>query len=297
MENFTERLRAACNETKSLVCVGLDVAPDLIPEAVLNIGTDRGSVRAGARACYRFNRAIVDATADLVCAYKPNLAFYEAQGLPGVMTLMRTVKYIRQTAPHSIIIGDSKMGDIGSTAKSYAAAMFDVLDFDAVTINAWGGRDTAEPWLSYPDRGTFIWCRGSNIGSGDFQDLNVINPQDESLEPMYLRMARKSRTWSTEGNIGLIVGATAPEQLNKVRTVCPDVPLLIPGIGVQGGDLESTVKAGVTADGIAIINSSRGIIYASPGADYAEAARDAAAMLRNEINRFLCDMELGWPLT
>ncbi len=294
MISFVDRLREACNRTRSLVCVGLDVDPDEIPDSI-SPGDD-ASVKARANACIRFNKAIIDATADLVCAYKPNLAFYEAQGIPGVVALSRTIKYIRQVAPNSVIIGDSKMGDIGTTAKAYAKAMFDVLEFDAVTINAWGGQDTAKPWLARAERGAFIWCRGSNQGSSDFQDLTVIDAA-ESPEPLYLRMARESRSWSKKGNLGLVMGATAPQQLIDVRKVCPDLPLLIPGIGAQGGDLKDTVYHGVVPGGIAIFNSSRGIIYASKGPNYAEAAQDAAAKLREDINGTLAEKGLGWPLT
>ena len=157
MPTFTNRLRAACDATQSLVCVGLDVNPEAMPIADVA----------------DFNRAIVNATSDLVCAYKPNLAFYEALGLPGLRALEATVTHIRQAAPHSIIIGDCKRGDIGSTATAYAAAMFNVWGFDAVTINPWGGLDTVAPWLADPERGAFVWCRGSNPGAADLQDLTV----------------------------------------------------------------------------------------------------------------------------
>jgi orotidine-5'-phosphate decarboxylase len=242
----------------------------------------------------KFNRAIVDATADLVCAYKPNLAFYEAEGLHGVLALQKTIEYIRDTAPHTVIIGDSKMGDIGTTAEAYAKAMFDVLGFDAVTINAWGGHDTVEPWLAKPERGAFIWCRGSNEGSADFQDLKVIDT-DENYDPLYLHMARRAQKWSKYDNLGLVMGATAPGQMAEVREACPNIPLLIPGVGVQGGDLEEAVRYGVDAEGrMAIINSSRGIIYASSSDDYAFAARKAAGDLRDDINATLDEMGLGW---
>ena len=287
---FVDRLRAACDETQSLVCVGLDVDPDKIPEAL----GPRSGARARARACIKFNRAIVDATADLVCAFKPNLAFYEAEGLHGILALQKTIDYIRDTAPHAVVIGDSKMGDIGTTAEAYAKAMFGVLKFDAVTINAWGGHDTAAPWLENPERGAFVWCRGSNDGSADFQDLNVIGT-DEVPVPLYLHMARQSQNWSEHDNLGLVMGATASKQMKSVRKACPTVPLLIPGIGPQGGDLEEAVRYGVDAEGrMAIINSSRGIIYASSGDDYASAARKAAGNLRDNINRVLDEMGLGW---
>ena len=290
MTTFVDRLNAACDATQSLVCVGLDVDDWRVRDAVVAATGARGD-----RVTERFNRDIVDATADLACAYKFNMAFYEVQRLAGLRALDKTIEHIRQTAPHAIIIGDNKLGDIGSTASTYAKAMFEVLDFDAATINAWGGQDTVEPWLAYKNKGSFIWCRGSNPGSAEFQDLEVIDP-DGIPGPLYLRMARRSCEWNTKRNLGLVAGATAPEQLAAIRQVCPEMPLLIPGVGAQGGDLKATVCNGV--DKItgrnAIINSSRGIIYASSGADYAAAARRATERLRDAINAALDDMGLGW---
>ncbi len=278
MPTFIERLHAASETTQSLLCVGLDPDPARlpVPDAV------------------EFNRSIVSATADLVCAYKPNLAFYEASGLPGLKTLEKTVEHIRDSAPHSIIIGDCKRGDIDSSAAAYATAMFDVWGFDAVTVNPWGGMDTVEPWLTNPERGAFIWCRGSNRGAADIQDLPV-EGVGNLTQPVYLRLARRSQQRASQGNLGLVVGATAPQQLADVRSICPDLPLLIPGIGAQGGDLADSVRCGVDARGrMAVINASRSVIYASTGVDYASAARHAAFTLRNEINATLGDMGLGW---
>ena len=280
MDNFTARLRAACDAAQSLVCVGLDVDPAALPIAD----------------AAEFNRAIVDATADLVCAYKPNLAFYEAMGMDGMRALETTLAHIRQEAPRAIIIGDGKRGDIGSTAVAYARAMFEVWGFDAVTLNPWGGMDTLAPWLDDPQRGGFVWCRGSNPGAADLQDLTVGAADGGAAEPVYLHLARRVQTYAGSGNLGLVVGATVPAQLAAVRRVCPNLPLLIPGIGAQGGDLEATVRNGVDAAGRnAIISSSRGIIYASRGPDYAEAARRATANLRDSINATLDGMGLGWP--
>ena len=289
MTTFVDRLNTACDATQSLVCVGLDVDDGRVRDAVVGATGARRD-----RVTVRFNRDIVDATADLTCAYKFSMAFYEAQKLAGLIALDKTIKYIRKAAPHAIIIGDNKLGDIGSTASAYAKAMFGVLKFDAVTINAWGGHDTVEPWLAYKDRCSFIWCRGSNPGSAEFQDLKVFNPGSKE-EFLYLRMARRSRDWNKDRNLGLVAGATAPEQLAAIREVCPDMPLLIPGVGAQGGDLEASVRYGVDAVGRnAIISSSRDIIYASSGADYAEAARLATMQLRDAINATLDDMGLGW---
>lgn len=278
MPAFTERLRAASEAMQSLLCVGLDPDPARLPAAD----------------AAEFNRSIVSATADLVCAYKPNLAFYEALGLPGLKALEATVQHIRDSAPHCIVIGDCKRGDIDSSAVAYATAMFDVWGFDAVTVNPWGGMDTVEPWLTNPERGAFIWCRGSNRGAADIQDLAVSGVGNLN-QPLYLRLARRSQQRATHGNLGLVVGATAPQQLADVRGICPDLPILIPGIGAQGGDLSDSVRCGVDAGGrLAVINASRSVIYASSGADYASAARRAASTLRDEINSTLDGMALGW---
>jgi orotidine-5'-phosphate decarboxylase len=278
MPAFTERLRTASEATQSLLCVGLDPDPARlpVPDAV------------------EFNRSIVSATADLVCAYKPNLAFYEAMGRPGFKALEKTVKYIRGAAPHCIIIGDCKRGDIDASAAAYATAMFDVWGFDAVTVNPWGGMDTVEPWLTNAEKGAFIWCRGSNRGAADIQDLAVSgvgNPE----QPLYLSLARRAQQRASQGNLGLVVGATASQQLADVRGSCPDLPILIPGIGAQGGDLADSVRCGVDVGGrLAIINASRSVIYASSGAKYAEAARRAASTLRDEISATLNGLGLGW---
>ena len=278
MPTFADRLRAAGEAAGSLVCVGLDPDPALLPISD----------------AAEFNRAIVSATADLVCAYKPNLAFYEAMGLPGLRVLEATIAHVRQAAPHSVIIGDAKRGDIDNSASAYVAAMFGVWGFDAVTVNPWGGMDTVEPWLANPERGAFIWCRGSNPGAADLQELNVSDGGNDP-EPAYLRLARRFQPAAARGNLGLVVGATAPEQLAAVREVCPHLPILVPGVGAQGGDLAAAVRCGVDADGrLAIINSSRGIIYASSGADYADVARRRARELRDGINATLDDMGLGW---
>ena len=278
MSVFTERIRRAGEATSSLVCVGLDPDPALMP-----VGDT-----------FEFNRAIVDATAAVACSYKPNLAFYEALGLEGLAALERTISHIRDAAPDAVIIGDAKRGDIGPSARAYAKAMFEVWEFDAITVNAWGGSDSVEPFLEDESRGVFVWCRGSNPGSGDFQDLVVGDGEKDTR--LYEAMARACSEWNTRGNVGLVVGATVPEQLAAVRQMCPGMPLLVPGVGAQGGELESAVRAGVDAgDRLALINSSRGIIYASRGADFAEEAGKAALALRDAINDVLVRDGFGWP--
>ena len=278
MLSFLSRLERACEANRSLLCVGLDVDPTRMPV---------GDV-------LEFNRAVIDATFDLVCAYKPNLAFYEALGLPGLKALEGTIDYIRRNAPQVIILGDAKRGDIDLSGQAYARAMFHVWGFDAVTVNAWGGHDTLSAFLDDPGHGVFIWCRGSNPGSGDLQDLTVHT--EKGRVPLYQHLARVAAAWNAHGNVALVMGATYPEQLAEVRAICPDMPLLIPGVGTQGGDLESAVRLGTDGRGrLAIINSSRGIIYASDGPDFAQAARREAGRLRDAINQILESGGKGWP--
>ena len=278
MITFADKILRACEASRSLLCVGLDPDPAQMPLADV----------------FEFNRAIVDATAPVACAFKPNLAFYEALGAPGLGALERTVTHIRDVAKSAVIIGDAKRGDIGPSAEAYARAMFEVWGFDAVTVNAWGGRDTVEPFLGDESRGVFVWCRGSNSGSGDFQDLRIVG-NGQGI-PLYERVARACKEWNVRGNVGLVVGATVPDQLEAVRRLCPDMPLLVPGVGAQGGDLEAAVRAGVDAGGrMALINSSRGIIYASRERNFADAAGHAALTLRNAINTVLDKDGLGWP--
>ena len=277
MPTFLEQLDQACETSQSLVCVGLDPEPSRLPvPEVLD-----------------FNRAIIDATADLVCAYKPNLSFYEALGIPGLQALEQTIGHIRQVAPHVQLIADAKRGDGGPSAAAYARAMFQVWGVDAVTVNPWGGGETIQPYLEDESKGVYVWCRGSYASAADLQDLMVVSPYGKV--PVYEHLARTSLDWNGNGNVGLVVGATVPEQLESVRSICPDAPLLIPGIGAQGGDLEASVRNGTDRRGRrAVINSSRGVIYASAGADFAEAARQATATLRDAINRTLEAEGKGW---
>lgn len=277
MSKFVDLIHGACNSARSLVCVGLDPDPALMP----------------APGVLEFNRAIVDATAGAACAYKPNLAFYEALGMDGLRSLEGTIAHIRRTAPNAVIIGDAKRGDIGPSARAYARAMLDVWGFDAATVNPWGGSDSIEPFLEDETKGVFVWCRGSNPGSGDFQDLNTTGAEPG---PLYEKVARACSAWNEKGNVGLVAGATAPEQLTALRLLCPDMPLLVPGVGAQGGDLEAAVRAGVDGQGrLALINSSRGIIYSSQGSDFASAASQAAETLRDSINAVLEEDGQGWP--
>ncbi len=263
--NFLEKLITASRKNDSLLCIGLDPDPRLMPDKV---------------GVFEFNKAIIDATADLVCAYKPNFAFYEALGNEGLDALRQTVKYIPDSIP---VIGDAKRGDIGNTAKAYATVIFSDFNFDATTVNPYLGFDSLEPFIQYQDKGVFILCRTSNAGAIDFQSLRCV----EHDRPLFEVVALKASEWNVHGNIGLVVGATYPEELKLIRQNHPDMPLLIPGIGAQGGDLELTIRYGVDAKGErAIINSSRQIIYASREKDFAGAARKAASELREQINQY-----------
>ncbi len=271
--NFIEKLTKATKKNKSLLCVGLDPDPERMPEKI---------------SVAEFNKGIIDATSDLVCAYKPNLAFYEALGSEGLAALEQTIEHIPDYIP---IIGDAKRGDIGNTAKAYAKSIFAHYNFDAATVNPYSGFDSIEPFIRYKDKGIFILCRTSNTGAIDFQSLRF----ETASGYLYLFeiVAMKAREWNIYGNVGLIIGATYPNELRLLRQTYPDMPLLIPGIGAQGGELSSTIQYGVDAHGEkAIINSSRQIIYASRGKDFAEAARWTASSLRDEMNHHLAKLNL-----
>lgn len=261
---FIDKLLTASRKNNSLLCVGLDPDPALLPP-------DTGVLE--------FNKAIIDATADLVCAYKLNFAFYEALDSDGFDCLKRSLDCIPPEIP---AIGDAKRGDIGNTAKAYARAVFDVFGFDAVTANPYLGFDGLEPFLGYKERGVFILCRTSNAGAKDFQSLTIAGTGKALFEVV----ADKAEEWNTNRNIGLVVGATYPEELKLLRERHPSLPFLIPGVGAQGGDLAAVIRDGTDARGRgAIINSSRQIIFASRGKDFAEAARKAAQTLRDQINQ------------
>jgi orotidine-5'-phosphate decarboxylase len=269
--NFIDKLLGASRDNNSLLCVGLDPDPKLMPLKL---------------SVFEFNREIVDATSDLVCAYKPNLAFYEALGVEGLKALEKTIAHIPEGIP---IIGDAKRGDIASSSEAYARALFETFGFDAATVSPYLGHDSIAPFIAYADRGVFILCKTSNSGSADFQEsLCREEVSAANARPLFELVALKAREWNTRGNIGLVVGATYPEQLRRVRKLCPELPLLIPGIGSQGGDLASVVRYGVDASGEkAIINCSRQILYASKGMDFAQAARREALKLRDQINEQL----------
>jgi orotidine-5'-phosphate decarboxylase len=266
--NFLEKLAGAIEKNRSLLCVGLDPEPAKMPEGI---------------GVFEFNKAIIDATAGLVCAYKPNIAFYEATGGEGLDALKRTRDYIPADIP---VIVDAKRSDIGNTAKAYARSLFDYYKFDAATVNPYLGYDSLEPFIRYRERGLFVLCRTTNQGATDFQSLSFRT--EGSARMLFEIVAEKVNEWNKHGNLGLVVGATYPEELRLMRSRYPEMPFLIPGVGAQGGELSRVVEGGVdTGRKRTIINSSRQIIYASRGEDFAVAAGRAAGELRDKINEYL----------
>ena len=273
---FMQALRDRWSKADSLLCVGLDPDPAKFPDAFARDGD----------ALFAFCRDIVDATAQHACAFKPQIAYFAAHA-GGEHALQRLVAHIHAAHPGIPVLLDAKRGDIGSTAAQYAAEAFDRYDADAVTLNPYMGRDSAQPFLDRADRGCVFLCHTSNPGARDFQEL-VVAGDGGAARPLYQHVAAAiARDWNGNGNCALVVGATFPEELQVIRGIVGELPLLIPGIGAQGGDVEAVVRNGKTADGTGLmINSSRGILYASRGADYAEAAAAAARSLRDEINRY-----------
>ena len=272
---FFTRLRRRAAERDSLLCVGLDPEPDRLPEALRGAPVDQ--------AVFDFLRNIVDATADLVAAYKPNLAFFEALGPVGLDCLRRLCAHIPAEIP---VVGDAKRGDIDNTMRRYAAALFDVYDFDAVTASPYLGADAIQPMAERTERGVYLLCRTSNPGAVEIADLDVTDATGRRA-PLYLAIAQRVQAWNTNRNLGLVVGATYPEELARVREVAPSLPILLPGVGAQGGLLEASVEAGVERESRAelLVNASRQVLYASAADDFPEAARQVAARLRDRINR------------
>ena len=268
MSPFIEQLQNVWDSNNSLVCVGLDPEIERFPAHVL----DQPSP------IFQFNKAIIDATADLVCAYKPQFAHYAAYEAED--QLERTIDYIQTTYPGIPVILDSKRGDVGNTAERYAIEAFERYHADAVTVNPYLGGDSLEPFLKYEDKGVIILCRTSNPGAGDLQDLEI---GGRRLFHTVADLA--ARRWNTRGNCMLVVGATYPRELAEVREIVGDMPFLVPGVGAQGGDVAQAVQSGQSAAGAGlVISSSRGILYASSGENFASAAREATEKLRDQIN-------------
>jgi orotidine-5'-phosphate decarboxylase len=269
---FLEKLSAAWTANQSLLCVGLDPDISKFPDPV----------KQQPDAIFAFCKAIVDATADLACSFKPQIAYFAA--LRAEDQLEALCRYIRETYPQIPVVLDAKRGDIGATAEQYAREAFERYGADAVTVNPYMGFDSVAPYLEWKDRGVIILCRTSNPGGSDLQFLNADG------KPVYQHVARLvAEKWNTNGQCGLVVGATFPDELAQVRGIVGDMPLLVPGIGAQGGDIQATVKAGRTAAGSGMmINSSRAILYAKPanGEDFAGAARRVALETRDAINQY-----------
>ena len=274
---FTEQLAHAWSSQDSMLCVGLDPDPKQFPASIKGKG---GAILA-------FCREIVDATADLVCAFKPQIAYFSAHGAED--QLAQLIDHIHRQHPQVPVILDSKRGDIGSTAQQYAIEAFDRYQADAVTVNPYMGFDSVEPYLKYVNKGVIVLCRTSNPGGSDLQFLEVNEKGQTDKEFLYQRVARlASSQWNKTGQLGLVVGATFPEEIAKVREIVGEMPLLIPGIGAQGGDIPATVQAGTipNAPGTGmIINSSRAILYASQDGNFADAARQAAIATRDALRQ------------
>ncbi len=265
---FTRMLAAAWRQNDSLLCVGLDPDPAKFP----------AHLKGRDDAILEFCSAIVDATADLICSFKPQIAYFAARRAEDQLEAL--IAHIHEKHPGIPVILDAKRGDIGSTAEQYAIEAFARYGADAVTVNPYMGRDSLEPYLAFPDKGVILLCRTSNPGGSDLQFLDVDG------EKLYERVARlAANEWNTTGQIGLVVGATFPAEIARVRAIVGDMPLLVPGIGAQGGDIEATVKAGRTANATGLmINSSRAILYAAKDEDFAAVARRVAEETRAAIN-------------
>ena len=265
---FLEMLGAAERQNQSMLCVGLDPEPTKFP----------GKLRDDSNKIYDFCAAIVDATADLAIAFKPQIAYFAAHRAEG--QLERLMEHMRRVAPQVPIILDAKRGDIGSTAEQYAIEAFERYGADAVTLSPFMGFDSVAPYLKYQGKGAFLLCRTSNPGGDDLQNQRFASVEGQPL--LYEHVARLAQgPWNLNGQLGLVVGATCPAEIERVRVVAPTLPLLIPGVGAQGGDAVATVKAGWRPGAPIIVNSSRAIIYASSGDDFAEAARREAVRTRD----------------
>ena len=265
---FVQRLRQAWVAQQSLLCVGLDPDPARLPK----------QLGAFAHPIFEFGRSIVDATADLVCAFKPQIAYYSAARAEDQLEM--TISHIRRHHPAIPVILDAKRGDVGSTAEMYAKEAFQRYQADAVTVNPYLGFDSLSPFLDFADKGVIVLCRTSNPGARDVQDI------DSGGRKLYQLIAEKAaRDWNANANVLLVVGATYPEELGQIRAIVGDMPILVPGVGAQGGDVAAVMANGATADGTGlVISSSRAVLYAGSGGDYAQAARAAALKLRDEIN-------------
>ncbi len=270
---FSQKLAAAVTKNNSLLCVGLDADLAKLPP----------EISKSKDPLFSFNKAIIDATADLVCGFKSNSAFYEGLGADGIRQLELTTTYIKKTYPHLLNILDAKRADIGNTNEGYIDYVYEYLSADAITLHPYLGHEALEPFLKLKDKGSIILCRTSNPGASEFQDLKVDG------QPLYQRIAKAvAENWNINSNCALVVGATYPKEMKIIRELVGDnLPFLVPGVGAQGGDIEQVVRSGLDSQGSGlIINSARDIIYASSGRDFADAARAKAKLTRDTINRY-----------
>mgnify|MGYP005832733987 CR=1 FL=1 len=264
---FIKKLVNIQGKNKSLLCIGLDTDITRIPDCLKGLKNSQ----------FEFNKRIIESTADLVCAYKLNLAFYESNGSLGYETIQQTLEII---PPEILTIGDGKRGDIGNTAEHYAKTLFENWKFDSATVNPYMGKDSVGPFLKNDDRGVFLLALTSNPGSKDFQYLICKG------KPLYEHVATRAKKWNVKKNLGLVIGATHPTELQRIRSIVKEMPILIPGIGAQSGDLEKCVRYGCTKNGnLAVINISRGIIYASSDKDFDKKSRIAAKAFLDDINK------------
>ena len=267
----TQQLIDQIKIKKSFLCVGLDVDLNKIPQHLLALEDP----------IFEFNKAIIDATHDLAVSYKPNTAFYEAYGIKGWISLQKTINYINENHPEIFTIADAKRGDIGNTSSMYAKAFFEDLNFDSVTVAPYMGKDSVEPFLAFENKHTIMLALTSNEGAFDFQTLNVDGKE------LYKQVLETSKTWKNSENLMYVVGATKAEYFTEIRKIVPDSFLLVPGVGAQGGSLQEVCKYGMNANVGLLINSSRAIIYASNGTDFAEKAREEALKMQEEMEGIL----------
>ena len=267
----TKQLTEQIKKKKSFLCIGLDVDLNKIPKHLLK---EEDPI-------FAFNKAIIDATHHLCVAYKPNTAFYEAYGLKGWKALEKTIMYLNVKHPEMFTIADAKRGDIGNTSRMYAKAFFEDLAFDSVTVAPYMGKDSVEPFLEFQDKHTILLALTSNAGAFDFQTKTI-----EGKE-VYKQVLETSKTWRNSENLMYVVGATKAEYLTDIRKIIPEAFLLVPGVGAQGGSLKEVCKFGMTSNVGLLVNSSRGIIYASNGSDFAQAAAKKAEAMQNDMAREL----------
>jgi orotidine-5'-phosphate decarboxylase len=267
----TQQLQEQIQNKKSFLCIGLDVDLNKIPSYLLETEDP----------IFEFNKAIIDATHDLCVSYKPNTAFYEAYGIKGWQSLEKTINYLNENHPNIFTIADAKRGDIGNTSSMYAKAFFEDLAFDSVTVAPYMGKDSVEPFLAFENKHTIMLALTSNEGAFDFQTQQV-----EGKE-LYKKVLETSKNWKNSQNLMYVVGATKAEYFTEIRKIVPDSFLLVPGVGAQGGSLSDVCKYGLNANVGLLINSSRGIIYASTGKDFAEKAREEALKMQQEMEEIL----------